>query len=342
MMTRRPRLLLPTIALMLALLATACGGSEATEVNATFSDVADLTTNAAVKIADVAIGTVSAIDLSEGMQASVEMEVDPEVQLPARMMARLRKTSVLGERYIELVPLEPTTGTWTSGGEVEETEVVPELEEVVATSTDLLIAVSTDTLAGAIRSGANGLDGRGQTFGQIIDDLELVTSTYNANSADLVRLLDGLDQFLDTVGPQAELHGRALAETNEFLRVLAEEDDNLIDTLTNLRGLADTGRDIIVTHRSRIDDFVVYLDGITEEIVRPERLPALDSFFVNLAAHNFGTIRGVNQEQAQVVLDFIVCGINDEPGTAVRSCQDPPQGIPAPTPRPPQDQRRTP
>ncbi len=334
--------ILPAVLTVLALLLTGCTGEERTEVNATFTDVADLTTNAAVKLADVAIGTVTGIDLDEDMQARVQMTVQPDVQLPARMSARLRKTSVLGERYIELVPVEGVGGEWRSGGDVESTEVVPELEEVVATSTDLLIAVSTDTLAGAIRSGAEGLDGRGQTLGQIIDDLELVTRTYNANSVDLVRLLDGLDQFLDTVGPQAEMHGRALGEAAEFVRVLAEEDDNLIDTLTNLRDLADTGRDIIVTHRSRIDDFVVYLDGITEEIVRPERLPALDAFFVNLAQHNFGTIRGVNAEHAQVVLDFIVCGVNDEPGDPVRACDDPPQGRERFEPRPPQDFRRTP
>jgi phospholipid/cholesterol/gamma-HCH transport system substrate-binding protein len=329
---------------LVALVASGCTGSDQTVVNATFDDVADLTTNAAVKIADVPVGRVSAIGLDEDLRAAVTMLVDPEIALPARLEARLRKTSVLGERYIELVTVADG-GTWVSGGTVERTEVIPELEEVVATSTDLLIAVSTDTLAGAIRSGALGLgDGRGQTLGQIIDELELITSTYNANSGDLVRLLDGLDQFLATVGPQAAVHGRALEEAAAFMRVLAEEDDRLIDTVVGLQDLAVTGSDIITTHRQRIDDFVVYLDGITEEIVRPERMPAIDRLFVNIAQHNFATIRGVNQEHAQVVLDFIICGVNDEPGDGVRGCDadDVPQGIPPPQPRPPQDFRRTP
>jgi phospholipid/cholesterol/gamma-HCH transport system substrate-binding protein len=328
----------------LALLAAGCGGPEPTVVNATFDDVADLTTNAAVKIADVAVGTIAEISLTDDLRAAVRMEVDPDVALPARLEARLRKTSVLGERYVELVPVDGTGGEWVSGATVERTEVVPELEEVVATSTDLLLVVSTDTLAGAIRSGAAGLGGRGQTFGQVLDDLEGVTAAYDANSADLVRLVDGLEDFLDTVGPQADVHGRALAESAEFLRVLAEEDDRLVDTLTNLRDLADTGTDIIVTHRQRIDDFVVHLDGITEEIVRPERLPALDRLFTSIAQHNFATIRGVNQEHAQVVLDFIICGVNDVPGDPVRACrgEDVPQAIPQPTPRPRQDFRRTP
>ncbi|MEO2105285.1 MAG: MlaD family protein, partial [Actinomycetota bacterium] len=304
-------------------------------VRATFDDVADLTTNASVRLADVPIGTVADIELDSELQAMVTMEIDPEVALPGRLRARLRKTSVLGERFIDLVPVGEG-GEWISGNEVEDTEVVPELEEVIQTSTDLLIAVSTDTLAGAIRSGAEGLDGRGATLGQIIDDLNAVSTTYNANSADLVRLLEGLDQFLDTVGPQAEMHGRALEEIQQFTRVLAEEDDNLVDTLVNLQDLAETGTDIMVTHQQRIDDFVFRLDGITEELTRESTLTALDRLFVNLAQHNFSTIRGINNEHAQVVLDFIVCGVNDEPGDPVRACRTPPQGREIPTPRPTQ------
>jgi phospholipid/cholesterol/gamma-HCH transport system substrate-binding protein len=319
----------------LALLAGGCSSGDATVVLATFDDVADLTTNASVRLADVPIGSVADIELDSELQALITMEIDPEVALPGRLQARLRKTSVLGERFIDLVPVGEG-GEWVSGNEVEDTEVVPELEEVIQTSTDLLIAVSTDTLAGAIRSGAEGLDGRGATLGQIIDDLNAVSTTYNANSADLVRLLDGLDQFLDTVGPQAEMHGRALVEIQQFTRVLAEEDDNLVDTLVNLQDLAETGTDIMVTHQQRIDDFVFRLDGITEELTRESTLTALDRLFVNLAQHNFSTIRGINNEHAQVVLDFIVCGVNDVPGDAVRGCTDPPQAREIPTPRPTQ------
>ncbi|WP_341251013.1 MlaD family protein [Euzebya pacifica] len=326
---------LTAVVVSLSLLLAGCSSDDATVVLATFDDVADLTTNASVRLADVPIGTVADIELDSELQAMVTMEIDPEVALPGRLRARLRKTSVLGERFIDLVPVGEG-GEWISGNEVEDTEVVPELEEVIQTSTDLLIAVSTDTLAGAIRSGAEGLDGRGATLGQIIDDLNAVSTTYNANSADLVRLLEGLDQFLDTVGPQAEMHGRALEEIQQFTRVLAEEDDNLVDTLVNLQDLAETGTDIMVTHQQRIDDFVFRLDGITEELTRESTLTALDRLFVNLAQHNFSTIRGVNNEHAQVVLDFIVCGVNDEPGDPVRACRTPPQGREIPTPRPTQ------
>ena len=334
---RRPHRILGLL-LVLAFAASGCAGlfGGTQEVNAVFSDVSDLTTDNAVRISDVQVGRVSDVTLDDEMRAVVEMEVREDIDLPADLMARLRKTSVLGERYVELVPTGEG-GSWSDGDLITQTEVVPELEEVIATSTDLLVAVSTDTLAGAIRSGALGLEGRGQSLGSIVDDLELVTRTYNANSDDLVRLLDGLDGFLDSVGPQAAVHGRALEEAATFVRVLAEEDDRLVDSLTQLRDLAETGEDIIVTHRARIDDFTRYLEGITDELVRPDVIDDIDTLFINAAQHNFATIRGVNAENAQIVLDLVICGVNEEGGNPVRQCQDPPQGQPAPTPRPPQD-----
>ena len=66
----------------------------------------------------------------------------------------------------------------------------------------------------------------------------------------------------------------------------------------------------------------------------PSGGPQPDLF--EIAKHNFNTIRGVNAEHAQILLDFIVCGINDDPGEPVRGCENPPQGQPRPGPRPAQ------
>lgn len=314
--------------------AVACGGPEPTTVVATFDDVIDLTVNAVVKIADVDVGYVEDIALSDDNRARVTLQVSPDLDLPSVVAARLRKTSVLGERYVQLLPDRDSGGSFPDGGEITDTGLLPDLEEVVLTSTDLLIAISTDTLAGAIEAGSAGLDGRGATLGGVIDDLDAIVSTYNANSDDLVALIDGLDGFLDSVGPNAALHGRSLEEAADFVRVLAEEDDRLVDALVDLQDLAVTGEDVIVTHRERFDDFVVRLERLTGELVEEQ------SFIADLnavATHNFNTIRGVNAEHAQVLLDIIVCGINDDPTSPVRACEDPPQGQPRPEPRPPQD-----
>jgi phospholipid/cholesterol/gamma-HCH transport system substrate-binding protein len=328
-------LTLLALAIGAVLLLAGCGGNDRTVALAEFDDVVDLTTNAAVKIADVDVGRISGIELNDAQQALVEMELDPDVELPSVVSARLRKTNVLGERFIELVPDRESGGRFESGSMVAETTIVPELEEMIFSGTDVLIAVSADTMAAAIEAGATGLDGRGDTLGQVLTDLGEIVSTYDRNSDDLVRLISGFEEFLAEVGPQADLHGRAVGELAAFTRTLSEEDERLIDTLTEIRALANSGTDIMQTHRRRIDDFFTRFTAVTDEIVA--RGDDLDRLFPMMYGHNYHVIRGVNAEHAQIVADFIVCGINDDPGDPVRACDDPPQGRARPVPRPPQD-----
>ena len=324
----------PVLLVIAGLVSMGCVGSSATVVVAVFNDAADLTAGHAVKIADVTVGTIEGVELTDGYEARVTMSVNGDVRLPADVSALLRKTNLLGERYVELVPGDGP-GEFVSGSVITDTEAVAELEEAVASGTDVLLAVAADRLAGAIDAGAEGLDGRGDTFGEIITDLNVIVDAYDDNSEDLVRLINGFDQFMADAGPEADVHGRALDELARFVEVLEEEDERLIDTLTEVQDLAVTGTDIIQTHREDFDEFFVRFDRITREVAAED--DALNDLFGNAYLHNYNTIRGVNAELAQVFFDLIVCGVNDDPGDPVRACLNSPSARPKPDVRPRQD-----
>lgn len=318
--------------LLLALLALpACQSKDPFIVKARFDDVSDLVTRSSVQVADVRVGSVTNIELTDDYQAVVTMEIDHGLGLPSDVSAQLRKTNVLGERFVELVPDPTSGGELESGALITETRLVPDLEDVVRTGSDLLAAVSADKIAGAIEAGAIGVGDRGETFGTLLDDLTEIIHVYDDNSDDIVRLIDGLDGFLRDVGPEAELHGEAFAELAKAAKALDAQDERLIDALQDLAKLARTGEDIMVTHRARTDRFFDEFNKITAQIVRRES--DLKRLFYEVHKHNFNTIRGVNQEFAQIFQDFIVCGENDTPGDAVRGCDNPPQGRPRPSGR---------
>lgn len=321
--------------LLLLLLAAAalpsCARAEPFMVQARFDDVADLVERNSVQVADVRVGSVTNIELTDNYQAMVTMELDDGVVLPSKVAAQLRKTNVLGERFVELIPDPSSGGELESGTVITDTRLVPDLEDVVRTGSELLAAVSADKIAGAIEAGATGVGGRGETFGTLLDDLTEIVSTYDQNSEDIVRLIDGLDKFLVDVGPEAELHGEAFAELAKAAKVLNEEDERLLATIQDVRRLSRTGEDIMVTHRTRTDRFFDRFSKITDELVRREE--DLDRLFYEVYKHNFNTIRGVNSEQAQIFQDFVVCHMNDTPGDAVRGCENPPQGVPRPSGR---------
>lgn len=329
-MSARLLLLAPLAA---AVLLAGCGGQEL-RVTATFDDVSDLTTNGAVRIADVQVGHIADIELSADNEAEVTLELDGERDIPADVTARLRKTNVLGERYVELVPPDDPSGRLAAGDVITDTAIVPELEEAVFTSTELVAALSTDALAGSIAAGSQGLGGRGETVGGILDDLGATASAYDDASGDLVRLIDGLEGFVGEAGPRADMHGRALAEVTRFTDVLARQDQRLIDSLQQARSLARTGSDILQTHRQGLDTQLARLDAVGDEVV--DQRADLNRLWGEVRSHNTHTFAGVNAEFAQILLDVAICGVNTTPGDAVRGCDDPPQAGPRPQPRPPQ------
>ncbi len=81
------------------------GGGPAYEINVMFDDVQDLVPRAAVKVNDVTVGSVQAIDLVD-YQAKVRLRIREGVTLPADAVATLRQTSLLGEKFVELATPE--------------------------------------------------------------------------------------------------------------------------------------------------------------------------------------------------------------------------------------------
>ena len=76
-------------------------GENPISIEVEFADVLDLVPQSTVKVNDVSVGKVTAIDL-EGYQALVTLEVRKDVKLPGNAIAELRQTSLLGEKFVEL------------------------------------------------------------------------------------------------------------------------------------------------------------------------------------------------------------------------------------------------
>ena len=66
----------------------------------------DLVPQSAVKVNDVAVGKVTSIAL-DGWHAKVTIEVNDSVNLPANARAEVKQTSLLGEKYVNL--MQPLT-----------------------------------------------------------------------------------------------------------------------------------------------------------------------------------------------------------------------------------------
>lgn len=331
MTTRR----LPTLIalLLLSLVAGACsalpGGPERLTVTAEFDDVLDLVPAAHVRAGDVPIGTVDDIELTPDGEALVTMSIEPGTGLPSDVQAALAKTSLLGERFVDLRPTGES-GAIEDGQHIDDTTIVRDFEDLVRSGNDALAFVAAEQLAIAVQTGAETFGGRASLIGGFIEDVNAVVGSYEEGAEDLTALIDSLDGLTAEMAPDVETNAEALALLQETAESLDAQDERLMDALDDVSRLSVVGGRILDDHERQLDNLVRRIRIITSEI---NRIPnALQLVLTYVPRHNLHVPNGINKEEAQVWLDFIVCGFQDTDGDPSRDCTPPNPGERAPGP----------
>lgn len=248
-MTRR----LPLFVAALALLAgTACDGIFGADlpggsakgptytVVAEFDDVLDLVPQSAVKVDDVSVGDVEKITLDHGtFKARVRMRIKKSVKLPRNATARVRQTSLLGEKFVELGRPATPSGELADGDviQVDATSRVPEVEEVFTALSALLNGGGIGNIQEIAVELSAALAGREDTVRSALGNITKMVTALDQRKADIVRAIDALDRLTATLARQRQTIGRALDTFTPALTVLADQREDLTRLLTHVAEL---------------------------------------------------------------------------------------------------------
>lgn len=312
------------VSLVLSGCALVGGGGDTITVSATFDDVADMADGAPVQMADVRIGNVTGIDLDDsGSRARLELTIDTDAGVPADVTGRVRRTSPLGEKFVELRPPENggSSEVLADGDEVAQTEVVPDFEQLVASGTDVFGAIGASQVATLLDEGARGFGGRGSQIRQVLTNVADIAQGYNRRTEDLTRLVLSIDELASTTGPAAQAHAEAIGHLADTTRILDEESDNLLDLLDSLRRVARENSDLLEEHFAAVERQVDALRSATTAVASEQE--AVARILQNGPLHNEALRLGTNGDFAQVLNDFVLCGLpggGDQPGDPVNSC----------------------
>lgn len=101
-------------------------------VEARFASVTGLRSGAEIQIAGVSVGRVSSISLdSETQTARVTMLINKEVQLSDDVIASVKTSGLIGDKYIQLSP-GGSFDMLENGDEISETESSVDIEELIS------------------------------------------------------------------------------------------------------------------------------------------------------------------------------------------------------------------
>ncbi|MEJ2862906.1 MCE family protein [Actinomycetospora flava] len=219
-------------------------------VTAQFTNVVDLVPNNSVRVNDVPVGVVREVSLApDGWTAQVVVEVNGAVALPANATARLRQTSLLGEKFVELLPspIAAPQGRLLNGATipVDQTDVGAQVEEVLGALSLLLNGGGVEKIQTIAREVNAATSGNEAQLRSLLSNLDTLVGTLDRQKADIVRAIDSLDRLTRTLVDQRARIANVIDNLGPGLDVLNQQRGLLVETLQSLKRLSDVGTDVI-------------------------------------------------------------------------------------------------
>ena len=217
------------------------------------ADVVDLVPQSLVKVDDVPVGAVSAIAVDpRTWNARVTVEVNGDVTLPANATARVRTTSLLGEKFVELAaPAQGATGTLAPNA------VIPlahsgraaEVEEVLGSLSMLLNGGGVAQIRTISTELNNALAGNEPQVRALLANLDTLVGELDGRKGEITRALDGINRLSATLVARRGEITTALDDLQPGLAELDRQRDGLVDMLRSLDRLSGVATHVVDASR---------------------------------------------------------------------------------------------
>ncbi|CAJ1586830.1 MCE family protein [[Mycobacterium] wendilense] len=185
-------------------------------VTAHFQDAVGLYPGNSVAVLGMPVGSVRRVE-PKTTYVEVELEIDPEVELPADVNAVTVSTSILTDRHVELTP------PYSGGPKLRSGDVLGPNRTRTPVEFDRTLAM-IQKLASALKGDSSG-------GGPVADLISIGAEMTDGNGVDLRATLDELSQALRLGadnGAQSRQNIRAVAENLADLSQAAVENDTVI------------------------------------------------------------------------------------------------------------------
>lgn len=225
-------------------------GDDALKVTVELPDVGTLTTNAEVKVDDIAVGTVTEVRV-EKWHAVAELSLEPDVVLPANALAKVGVNTLLGAAFVELVA--PTggetkaTGTLRSGDRItlDRGRAYPSTEQVLSAASLALNGGGLEQIATITTELNKVLGGNDRAVGDLLPRLESFVGALDSQRGEILAAVGDMARLSKRFARNRGVITDALDEVGPALEVLARNRPDLTKALTALTRLSDVATPLV-------------------------------------------------------------------------------------------------
>lgn len=239
------------------------------QVTAEFADILNVVPRSPVMVDDVVVGEVTDVERA-GWHAKVTLRVRNDVELPDNAIADIRQVSLLGEKYVALEA--PETGASDNQlGEGDNIDLAstgrnPEVEEVLGALSFLLSGGGVAQLGTIVEELNLVMSGREDRLRSLLGSLENVVGTLDAQKSDIIRALEAMNNLTSTLNAERDTVTAALDATGPAIKVLADQEAELVDMLSALDRLGVVGTRVIRASKKDLIKTLEHLKPVVSKL----------------------------------------------------------------------------
>lgn len=159
------------------------------------SDATGLVENSSVKIAGINVGVIKKIELQNGV-ARIDITLSPDVVVTEVSKIEIRAQGILGDRYIEVVPVDTSAPLLENGGQIKVVQNKGSFDAIMNEMSQ--IAANVNEVADSLKKSL--VEGDDSTrLGRIVGNLETLTADLAELSAEKKDEIKDIIDNLETV-----------------------------------------------------------------------------------------------------------------------------------------------
>lgn len=232
-------------------------GDHPYSVHVKMDNVYDLVPQSSVKLNDVTVGTVDKIGFGTDngrWVADVTLKVNGDTKLPANTTADIQQTSLLGEKFIELVapPQAQASGSLvnvahSSKPYIQQNDTFHhvEPEDVLGALSALLNTGGLQQIQTIAHELNQATGGNETNLRETLSNVNALVTELDGKKDSITKALDGLNTLSKTLNGQKDQIAHVLETLDPGLKVLTQQRGQLVDMLNALNHLSGVAVDTV-------------------------------------------------------------------------------------------------
>lgn len=279
------------------------------QYKAVFGDVTGMAKGDDVRIAGVAVGSVSKVEIVNRDKALVTFGVDSDVPLTANTNATIKFRNLVGQRYIALTQGASGAKTILKTGSTipqERTKDALDLNVLLNGFKPVFQALSPSDTNKFAYEIVQTLQGESGTVENLLARTSSLTNTLAGRDQLIGDVITNLSTVLDTVGSRDKELTDTIDTLQQFVTGLKDDRNAILDSVDGISDLTDETSDLLVQGRPALTEDIKQLNALTKNLSSERNLSTIQNSIqiLPIKLNKLGTLASSGSE-----FNFYLCQI---------------------------------